>query len=163
MDIGAIEYQGASGETFVLPSSQLRIVSVDSEELTGEPGAAENAIDGRDDSFWHTEWYYADPNHPHEIIIDLGDTYNVKGFRYLPRQDGWANGTVENYTFYVSNDGVYWGPSVAAGTFNADTAEKEVTFSGKIGQYVRFVALSEIDGRPWTCVATLNILVSDVY
>ena len=163
VDIGAIEYQGGSGETFVLPSSQLSIVSVDSEELTGEPGAAENAIDGRADTFWHTEWYYSDPKHPHEIIIDLGDIYNVKGFRYLPRQDGWANGTVADYTFHVSNDGASWGSPVATGTYSADTAEKEVTFSGKIGQYIRFVALSEIDGNPWTCVAALNILVSDVY
>ena len=60
--------------------------------------------------------------------------FNVKGFRYLPRQDGWANGTVADYAFYVSNDGVAWGQPVAAGTFNADTAEKEVTFSGTRGQ-----------------------------
>ena len=35
----------------VIPQQQMRIVSVDSEELTGEPGAAENAIDGREDTF----------------------------------------------------------------------------------------------------------------
>ena len=151
---------GAPGpSSMVIPQQQMRIVSVDSEELTGGgSGAAENAIDGRSDTLWHTEWYYSDPKHPHEIIIDLGDIFNVKGFRYLPRQDEWANGAVADYAFYVSNDGVVWGPPVTAGTFNADTAEKEVTFSGKIGQYIRFVALSEVDGNPWTSMAEIKIL-----
>lgn len=146
----------------VIPQQQMRIVSVDSEELTGEPGAAENAIDGREDTFWHTEWYYSDPTHPHEITINLGDIYTVKGFRYLPRQDGRVAGTVAEYSFYVSNDGAVWGSSVATGTFTADTAEKEITFSGKIGQYIRFVALSEISGHPWTSMAELNILGTEV-
>src|SRR5262245_25038065 len=35
---------------------QLRVVSVDSQELVGENGAATNAIDGNPATFWHTEW-----------------------------------------------------------------------------------------------------------
>ena len=158
-----VPYAGEPGpSSTVIPQQQMSIVSVDSEELTGEPGAVENLIDGRDDTLWHTEWYYFDPKHPHEIIINLGDIFNVLGFRYLPRQDGWANGTVADYAFYVSNDGAFWGQSVADGTFNSNTAEKEVTFPGKIGQYIRFVALSEIEGNPWTSMAEINILGSDV-
>jgi hypothetical protein len=31
-------------------------------------------------------------------------------------------------------------------------------FTSKVARYVRFVALSEINGQPWTSVAELNLL-----
>jgi hypothetical protein len=130
---------------------------VNSEEIVGENGAAANAIDGLTGTIWHTEWYNSDPLHPHEIIIDLGGVYEVNSFRYLPRQDGGINGTVAEYEFYVSTESSNWGISVAKGTFARNTDEKEVSFNSKIGRYVRFLALSEINGNPWTSMAEINI------
>jgi fibronectin type 3 domain-containing protein len=141
-----------------IPQSEFNVVLVDSEETKGEDGRVDNAIDGRPDTFWHTEWHYRDPVHPHEMVIDLGDTYIVAGFQYLPRQDGCINGTVADYSLYVSEDGLAWEEAVATGTFAGDTTEKEVMFDPKPAQYVRFVALSEVNGRPWTSAAEINIL-----
>src|SRR5215510_14004270 len=81
----------------------------------------------------------------------------VDGLRYLPRQDGSPNGTIASYQFYVSTDGTTWGTAVAAGTLAADTTEKTVRFTAKTGRYVRLVALSEINGNPWTSAAELNV------
>jgi hypothetical protein len=142
----------------LIPQSQLSILSVDSEELKTVYRPAENVIDGVTSTFWHTEWYRSEPNCPHEIVIDLGDIYLVGGFQYLPRQDENINGTVADYSIYVSKDGITWRETVATGTFAGDTTEKEVTFTGKIGRYVRFVALSEVNGNPWTSAAEINIL-----
>ena len=144
----------------LIPQSQLSIASVDSEELVAEDGAVENAIDGVTSTFWVTEWYRSDPVCPHEIVIDLGDLYIVGGFQYLPRQSRNINGTVADYSIYVSEDGIIWGEAVATGTFAGDKTEKEVTFTGKSGSYVRFVALSEVNGNPWTSAAEINILGS---
>ena len=144
----------------LIPQEQLSIVSVDSEELEveGEDGSAKNAIDGSPDTIWHTEWWRTDPDYPHEIVIDLGSLYEVTGFRYLPRQDQWPNGTVADYSFFVSEDGLSWN-QVATGTFTGDArAEKEVLFPQKTGRFVRFVALSEINGNPWTSAAEVSIL-----
>jgi len=142
----------------LIPQSQLSIVSVDSEELVAEDGHAENAIDGLSDTFWVTEWYQSEPTCPHEIVIDLGDLYVVGGFQYLTRQDGGINGTVAEYSIYISKDGILWGEAVATGTFAGDTTEKEVTFAGKSGRYVRFVAMSEVNGNPWSSAAEINVL-----
>lgn len=142
----------------LIPQLQLTIVSVDSEELGAEDGAVENAIDGVTSTFWVTEWYRSDPVYLHEIVIDLGDLYVVGGFQYLPRQDRNINGTVADYSIYVSKDRITWGEAVATGTFAGDTTEKEVTFTGKSGSYVRFVALTEVNGNPWTSAAEINIL-----
>ena len=95
---------------------------------------------------------------PHEVRIDLGLTYAIDGFRYLPRQDGGVNGTISGYEFYVSADGVNWGTPVTAGNFAKNTQEKEVIFAPMSGRFVRLKALSEINGGPWTSVAELSVL-----
>ena len=71
-----------------IPQQQMRIVSVDSQELVGENGAATNAIDGNPATFWHTEWFQQTAPLPHTLVLDLGGQYQVDGWRYLPRQDG---------------------------------------------------------------------------
>lgn len=148
----------AKAESYgVIPQSQLSLVWVDSEELVGENGAGRNAIDGKSNTIWHTVWSDGNPTHPHAIIIDLGATYEVGGFRYLPRQEE-ANGRVANYAFYVSEDTNEWGNPVATGKFDKKKTQKEVTFPGKTGRYVAFVALSEVNGNPWTTVAEINFL-----
>jgi hypothetical protein len=141
----------------VIPSSELRIVSVDSETLAGD-GAADSAIDGRAETFWHTQKGVRPSVHPHEIVIALAGEYTVGGFRYLPRQDGQTDGMVGRYSFYVSEDGEDWGKPVATGTFSREKTEQEVTFPGQEGAFVRFVAHTEVNGNPWTSVAEIKVL-----
>jgi len=141
----------------IIPPQQMRVVSVDSQELVGENGAASHAIDGNPATFWHTEWFQRTAPLPHALVLDLGGQYQVDGFRYLPRQDGGVNGTIAGYEFYVSPDGTTWGSAVATGTLAANTSEKTVRFTTKTGRYVRLIAVSEIKGRPWTSAAELNI------
>ncbi|MBZ5630063.1 MAG: discoidin domain-containing protein, partial [Acidobacteriia bacterium] len=98
---------------------------------------------------------------PHEIQLDLGTYYAITGFQYLPRQDLSSNGNIAKYEFYVSMDGVNWGTAVSSGTLmasSADHAQKQVTFPGVAGRYVRLRALSEVNGWPWTNAAELNVL-----
>jgi hypothetical protein len=146
----------------LIPQTAWSLFYVDSEETDGEDGEATNAFDGSSSTIWHTEWYNSDPAHPHEIQINLGASYDVTGFRYLPRQDGNANGRIGQYEFYVSASPSNWGSAVATGTFANSSSEKEVTFATKTGQYVRLVALSEVNGNPWTSAAEINVLGTSV-
>src|SRR6266699_6783060 len=141
----------------LIPQQQFRVVSVDSEELVGENGAATNAIDGTPATFWHTEWSQQTAPLPHTLVLDLGGQYQVDGWRYLPRQDGSPNGTIAGYEFYISPDGTTWGTAVAAGTLAADTTEKTVRFTATPGRYVRLVAVSEMNDQAWTSAAELNV------
>ena len=136
------------------------LASVDSQEVVFAPRAGTKSFDGDPSTFWHTQWsdIEPDPPPPHEIQINLGAVYNVSGFRYLPRQDGAQNGWVGQFEFYVSSDGSNWDPAVFTGTFGKNASEKEVLFTAKTGQYVRFRALSEVNGNPWTSAAELNVL-----
>jgi hypothetical protein len=141
-----------------LPQSGWTLVYADSEETQAENGRATNAFDGSSSTIWHTQYTGTTPAHPHEIQIDLGASYALTGFAYLPRQDKDDHGMVAQYQFYASTDTTNWGTAVASGTFNSDRTEKRVMFTSKVARYIRFVALSEINGQPWTSVAELNLI-----
>jgi F5/8 type C domain/Fibronectin type III domain/Divergent InlB B-repeat domain len=141
-----------------IPHTSWTLKYVDSQELTGQNGAATNAFDGQSGTIWHTQWSNGTPTPcPHEIQINLGKSYSIDSFSYLPRQDGGINGTIGNYEFYISSDGVNWGTPVATGTFANNTLLKQVALTAKSGQYIRLRALSEVNGGPWTSVAEINV------
>ena len=89
----------------LLPRGNWRIAYVDSEELDRENGLAERAIDGDPASYWHSQWGGASPAHPHHLVLDLGRSQTIAGFRYTPRPgSGIVGGLVEGYRIYVGND-----------------------------------------------------------
>jgi beta-galactosidase len=80
------------------------IAYVDSEERTQEDGSAENAIDGQTANFWHTEWSATQPNHPHRLILDLGQSRTIAGVRYVPRQGGGSvGGRIKDYRVFIGD------------------------------------------------------------
>jgi beta-galactosidase len=81
------------------------IAYVDSEEREREDGTAENAIDGQTANFWHTQWGSASPPHPHRLVLDLGQSRSIAGFRYVPRQGaGDVGGRIKEYRVYVGDN-----------------------------------------------------------
>jgi beta-galactosidase len=80
------------------------IAYVDSEERINEDGSALNAINGQTADFWSTEWSQAHPGHPHRLVIDLGKTETISGFRYTPRPgDSSHGGFIKDYRVYVGD------------------------------------------------------------
>jgi F5/8 type C domain/Glycosyl hydrolases family 43 len=146
-----------SVEDGFLPQTGWKLVRADSEETSAENGRASRAFDGSASTFWHTQYTGGEVQPPHELVIDLGATYQLDGFRYTPRQDGQDHGNVGDYAFYVSDAADRWAMPVAMGTFDAGSAAKLVRFTPAVGRYVRFVATREIGGRAWTNVAELDL------
>lgn len=88
-----------------LPREAMRVVYADSEELVGDDGGATNVIDNQPTTFWHSEWQANKPNHPHQIVLDLGGQHTLSGFRYLPRPGGpGQGGRIKGYRVFVSKD-----------------------------------------------------------
>jgi pectate lyase len=147
-----------------IPASLVTLVSVDSEETVLTSGNGFYALDPDLVSFWHTR-YSNVPNDPlpHTIIVDLGQRYNVTGFRQLPRtrQDDIQpaqNGTIGLYQFFLSLDGTAWGPLVATGTWPGVALEQTVTFSGHTARYAKLIAFTEVHGSQNTAIANLTFL-----
>ena len=79
------------------------IAYVDSEELSSEDGSASNAINGQTADFWHTAWSQTQPSYPHQLVIDLGASARIGGFRYTPRPGANVPGRIKDYRVYVGS------------------------------------------------------------
>lgn len=140
-----------------IPQTDWRLLKADSEETEAENGRASNAFDDSASTIWHTAYTNSKPAPPHELQIDLGATYELTALRYLPRQDGVDYGTIGDYALYISEDSAQWGNAVAMGSFAANREPKSITFMPHVGRYVRLVALREINDKPYTSVAELDL------
>jgi len=134
-------------------------VRVDSEN-SGYEGY--RAMDGNPATMWHTDWQFRETSHPHEILVDLGTSYEITGFAYLPRSGG-GNGTIGKYECYVSDNRKKMGKPIVVGQFAEAAAENVISFPEPIkGRYFRLRALNEVASRPWTSIAELRPLVEGV-
>jgi alpha-L-fucosidase len=84
---------------------------------------------------------------PQEIVVDMGKSYNIKAFTYLPRQSGsW--GIVKDYEWQVSNDGSNW-QAVAVGEFSnikANPVEQIIGLSKPVScRYFKFIGKSAVE------------------
>jgi len=133
-----------------------------------QPGySAENVMDNNPKTIWSTAWSGRIKKHPHEIIIDLCKEYEIRGFTYLPRQDGNTNGWINEYEFYVGDDGKNWNEPAAKGNFKLDDSLKKVilysaesVYSDQSvkGRYIRFVARKGFGDDPYTTIARLDVI-----
>ncbi|MGQ1784881.1 discoidin domain-containing protein [Saccharicrinis sp. GN24d3] len=133
------------------------LLSADSQDEEN-PHLAVDAFDNNPYTFWFTQWSGSQPAHPHEVQIDLGETADISGFKYLPRQDGKTNGNVIDYEFYGTNDLNNWGEALSMGKFNGDNTLKTIDLGQTVNcKYIKFVALSDVNSTPYTNVAELYI------
>lgn len=80
-----------------------KVIYADSEEVASEDGNADNILDGNPETFWHSQWSSGAPNHPHHLVIDLGQEVAVSGITILPRQES-PNGRIKRLRLYVRRD-----------------------------------------------------------
>lgn len=119
---------------------------------------------------WHSRYSPLEALPPHSVTIDLGATYLVTGFRYLPRQGG-GNGTPKDFEYALSIDGQAWTTvargNAPGGDFPIDTPVQGsadsifVTADGSAtARYVRLTILSEQDGGNQAAVDELYVFGS---
>ncbi|HEU5396130.1 MAG TPA: beta-galactosidase [Verrucomicrobiae bacterium] len=103
--VAELDLLGADGQP--LSHEGWKVAYVDSEEKIKEDGSAGNAIDGQTANYWITEWSAAQPSQPHRLVLDLGKSQVVSGFRYTPRQGAdTVTGRIKDYRVYVGDDSI---------------------------------------------------------
>ena len=86
----------------------------------------------------------------------------LKGFTYLPRQDGSPNGNIKGYKVQVSRDGKTWSEAVSEGEFENNAKEKKVLFAKpQKARYLRFTALSSQNGADFASGAEFSVLIEN--
>ena len=139
-----------------MASIPLEVISVSSQEI-GE-GSATHLLDGDPSTIWHTMYSVTVAQYPHWVDFDAGMVKEIKGFTYLPRQDG-TNGHIKGYRVQLSQDGKNWGQPIVEGEFERGNKLKTVWFP-KVhkARYVRFSALSSQNGEDFASGAELVLL-----
>ena len=143
-----------------IDKTKWKVVRFSSQQDTGVEKAA-NVIDGNVDTYWHTRWSDPAAPYPHEIVIDMIDTYKVKEFIYQGRQDG-DNGRIKGYEIYFSNDPDKFGNTPdAVGDFANTSNPQVVTIPNRPeARYFKLVAKSEVNRKAFASVAELGIEAS---
>lgn len=133
----------------IIPQSQMTATAT-SEEV-GVDSAA-HAIDGSSDTMWHTAWSGTDTL-PQSITVDLGGTYALDEFSYLPRQSG-PNGIITQYKLYTSTDGIDF-KEVASGNWANDNTEKVIQIPEVEASHVKLEAIQGAGG--YASAAEINV------
>ena len=127
-----------------------------------QKGFDENlAIDGDYKTIWHTPWEGKISNYPHQLTIDLGETIQLRGFSYLPRNDKNLSGICQTYRFEVSTDGENW-VQTKKGRFDNisnNPVFQEILFEKTLSaRFVRFTSLSSVNDDPYLSVAEIGVI-----
>ena len=133
----------------IIPQAQMTATAT-SEEAGVD--LAEYAIDGTPDTMWHTAWSGKDTL-PQSLTLDLGNSYVIDEFVYLPRQGG-INGIITQYKLYTSIDGINF-TEVAHGNWDNDKTEKSIRFSEIEASYVKLEAIQGVGG--YASAAEINV------
>ena len=125
-----------------------------------EPGEnAANLVDGKPETIWHTAYGVTVTKYPHSVDFDCSELKTIKGFTYLPRQDGGNNGNIKAYRIQLSTDGKTWSEPVAEGEFERGAALKRVIFQKpQRARYLRFTALSSQNGLDFASGAEFTVI-----
>ena len=78
-----------------------KVTYADSEEVRQGNRSADKLFDLQESTYWST---VKGTPHPHAVVIDLGDTYNVTALQYLPRMESHVPGGVKDYRIYVKEE-----------------------------------------------------------
>ena len=144
----------------VIPQSQMTATAT-SENINPDNPAqnrlASHAIDGDDSTVWHTKW--GEPQLPQSITINLGGTYTIDKYTYLPRQSGGYNGVITKYELQVSTDGENF-TTVLEGDWDLNSALKIAKFDPVEATDIRLVALEA--SANFASAAEINVYRADV-
>lgn len=116
-------------------------------QVSSEDGnVATRSFDNNSATHWRTN---GSTPFPHELSLDLGQSYAVAGFSARPRVNSNHNGKLGNFEIYVSNDTNNWGNPQTNATFtyaNYNDADMKYAYFGAVnGRYVKLKALSNVD------------------
>lgn len=141
------------------PEAYTGYAKVDSSKMGGfadseqdqSDNAAENALDGDEDTIWHTKWtgegVYANPaeeeNNTYTILLE--ENMDIGKLEYVPRKGGSGNGRILSYRIFysITEDGNdFREVSLENHTWENNRDVKSVEFDAPGARRIRIAALS---------------------
>jgi hypothetical protein len=92
---------------------------------------AARAFDGDPKSSWHSDYGEKKASPPHELGLEFGTPRQMEGVRYLPRQEGLANGVARKWRVDVRREGGAWEKVASGESDRAAAAERREAFEAR--------------------------------
>lgn len=138
-----------------IPKIDWKLVSA-TPSLNGYDGT--KAFDGDLSTYYHVPYGSNHPR-PHELVIDLGDDYDINEFYYTANDNfspPWE-GRIKEYELYFSKDGIDWGNPIASEQFFMTEYTQYQLFSAETARYIKLSALNSYGDDDRTSVAEIDI------
>lgn len=121
----------------------------------------ENAIDGNPNTTWFTEKSKGKEAES-TVTINFGELLNLKGFTYLPRQDGRNEANIFKFSIAVSKDGQKWSSILKEKEFSNianNPVLQEIMFPNTVSaKYLRLTCIDDVHSEGRMNVAELDII-----
>lgn len=144
MEVKAIAYNPVTGKSSTLTEEKFDIARANWKVLGIEDKNVSKVLDGNVNTNWHQS---RNAKMPADLVIDLGKLENLSGFRYLPDQNWWADGSIiTHYQFFVSEDNQEW-KLVSEGEFaniKNNPFWQTKSFKPIKGRYIKLKALQNV-------------------
>ncbi|WNH13721.1 DUF4998 domain-containing protein [Thalassobellus suaedae] len=136
------------------------VIDVSSEEpkenTWGNGGEGIHAIDESTATFWHTQWDLAQPDYPHHLTIDMGESLTILAFEVLGRTKN-NNKAAGEHEFWASSDNATW-TLIASYTGELSTSKILIETTETTARYIRYNAVAPGSGATnYTFLADLSI------
>lgn len=154
--IKAIAFDPSSGKTSPVGIAKFDISKKNWKILNVTDGNAGFIFDGNTATTWHQR----DKKMPVDLVVDLGDTYKISGFRYLPDQNKWSSGIISHYKLFVSKNNNDW-QRVSGGEFSNiknNPVWQVKHFNVTPARYIRLQALKNTFGDNVAGYAEVDII-----
>ena len=160
-DIKAITFNPFTNQASIASEEKFDISRKNWKILSTEDANANKLLDGNPSTSWHQK---RNQPMPAELVIDLGKVERLEGFRYLPAQNWWEEGSIiTHYQFDVSQDNTDW-KTVSEGEFSniKNSPFWQIKpFSAVSARYIRFRALKNTQEKTASGYAELDVITAN--
>ncbi|HDR50978.1 MAG TPA: alpha-L-fucosidase [Mariniphaga anaerophila] len=158
IEVKAIAYDPTSGKSSPISIEEFDICRKDWKILGIVDENTRFILDGNPATVWHQR----NNKMPMDLVIDLGNKYNICDFKYLPDQNKWSSGIIANYEFYVSTDKVGW-KLADQGEFpniKNNPVWQIKSFNPVYARYIKLRALANTEGNNNIGYAEVDVLTN---
>lgn len=161
VEIKAISYNPFTKQSSIVGEESFDISRKSWNIISSEDQNSNKLLDGNAATSWHQK---RSQNMPVELVIDLGKTENLQGFRYLPAQNWWEEGSIiTHYQFSTSVDGTNW-KLASEGEFSNiknNPFWQVKNFETTTARYIKFTAMKNASEKSAAGYSEFDIITSN--
>lgn len=157
LNVKAIAYDAATKKFSPVTQENFDIPKASWEILGIADSTVNRILDGDPSTSWNQP---RNVKLPADLVIDLGKTETLTGFRYLPNQSPWSPPIITHYQFYISQDNQQW-QLVSEGEFSNiknNPVWQTKTFQSAKARYIKFSALKNTQNNDGAGYAELDVI-----